>query len=101
MKPPLISTGKRTTPITNDLVRTAARYSRRATSHTLRIAPLLRLRARDPHEDVVQRRPGVLEQADPPAAHQRVQQRRRVGAGAQAQLVPAAAVVDLLDPGQS
>src|SRR5436305_9633204 len=72
MLPP-ISTGISTRPMRNALVRTAARYSRRAITSVLRMVgppvgqagslPYVSVGVGDADEDVVQRRPGQLEVA--------------------------------------
>src|SRR5262245_22402926 len=83
----------------NVLVRTAARYSRRAMTSILYTAVLLPgggrpvgVGAGDAHEDVVQRRPGQLEVVHLAALHQPGQQPLGVGAGQQPQFLPAAEV---------
>src|SRR6266852_5348822 len=69
MLPPIIS-GNIKTLMMNDLVRTAALYSRTAITNTLRMAVLLIARAGDADKDVLQRRPGQLEMTDLAPRHQ-------------------------------
>src|SRR5262249_2569688 len=92
MLPPIIN-GIIKRPIRKVFVRTAALYSRNATTMTLRIA--IPPRPRNPHEDVVQRRPAQLEVPHPPALRQQRQQCLAVGPLGQTQLLPAAQLTHL------
>src|SRR5262250_394671 len=88
MLPP-ISSGIITRLMMNALVLTAATYSRRATTSSLRMAVALRCRGRDADEDVVQRRPGQLEVPHRAQLNQPAQQRLPVRPTLQLQLFPA------------
>src|SRR5260370_6453549 len=94
MLPPM-STGMSSRLMMKALVRTAARYSRTAITHTLRTMVLLRLGAGDAHENVVQGRPGQLEVPDRSAIHQGRQDGLRIRAALEAHFLPAAEVGDL------
>src|SRR4051794_25650856 len=97
---PNIISGMLNRPMRNALVRTAARYSRRAMRRTLRTMHLRGRRAGDPDEDILQRRPRQLEQSDLAPIHQGREHGLRVGAAVQAQLMVTAEVGDLIDAGQ-
>src|SRR5438552_17097878 len=81
----------------NDLVRTAARYSRTAMTRTLRMGHLLDFGAGNADEDVVERGAGELEMADPAAIHEQGEDSLRIGPAIEPQLLPAAEVGHLGD----
>src|SRR5438445_8082432 len=92
--------GIRTRLTMNDLVRTAARYSRTAMTMTLRMGDLLGVGAGDADEDIVQRRTGQLEMAHPAATHEPGQNLLRVSPPVQPQLLPATEIRHLGNAGQ-
>src|SRR6266851_8245791 len=94
MLPPM-STGMSRRLIMNALVRTAARYSRTAMTHTLRMMVLLGFGRGDADEDVVQARPRQFKMSNCPARQESGQHRLRLGPAREAQLLPAAKVSDL------
>src|SRR5262245_21487841 len=100
MLPP-IRIGIITRLIRNALVRTAALYSRSATVTSLRIGSSRgALGPGDADEDVLQLGPGDLEVPHLPALHQPREERLRIGARGEAQLLPAAEVGGLHHAGQ-
>src|SRR5581483_558089 len=97
---PLISTGMIISVTRNALVRTAARYSRTATTNILRMVVLLRVRSGDADEDVVQRWLANLEVPQAAALHQMGQDCLRVRLGGQPQFLIAAKVRYFDDTGK-
>src|SRR5581483_349909 len=85
-------------PTRNALVRTAALYSRAATTNSLRMAvPPLRARGGDPDEDVVQCRPDQLKMPQPAELGQASEQCRHICPRRHLKVLPASEVNDLLD----
>src|SRR5690349_10365067 len=98
---PPISRGRHSRLMRNDLVRTAARYSRAAITSILRIAWPPGPQPGDADEDVVQGRPGQLEVPYPAAGRQGRQDLLRVGPPLQAEFLQVAEVGDLDDARQA
>src|SRR5262249_2131527 len=98
--PPMRS-GMATRPMMKVLVRTAALYSRAATTSILRMSGLLLVgRPGDAHEDVMQARAGQLEVAHPAALHEPGEQFLRVGPRVEPDFLPAPEVGHLGDARQ-
>src|ERR1044072_1741249 len=100
---PNMKTGMKRTVTRKALVRTMARYSRRAIVLVLRICGFLLnpcVRPGDPHEDIVQRGPRQLKVLDPRPPRQLRQDVLRIGALRNSQFLKSAVIIDADDAGQ-
>src|SRR5437867_11723290 len=100
MLPPM-RMGSMTRLARNALVRTEARYSRRAITSTLRMVVVPRVGSGDANEDVLQRGTSQLEMAHLSTSHEGGQDLLGIGVAIEAQFLQTAEIRDADDAGQA